>query len=319
LKIVVLDSRPLAAEPEAWSALAALGEIAIHPYTPPAEVRERVAGAGIVITNKAPVRADTIEVSSDLKFIAVTATGYDCVDIAVARSRQIPVSNVPIYGTSSVAQQVFALLLEITNQVGLHSAAVHAGEWSSQPDFCLRKTPLTELSGKVMGIVGYGRIGRAVGDLARAFGMSVIAASASPGKAAANDDSVERCSLEALFSRADVISLHCPSTPSTAGLVNRERLSLMQPTAILINTARGALVVEQDLADALSAGLLAAAAVDVVSAEPIRPENPLLNAPNCIITPHNAWATTEARARLMAMTVENVANFLAGTPSNVVN
>jgi glycerate dehydrogenase len=214
---------------------------------------------------------------------------------------------------------VFAILLEITNQVGLHSAAVHAGEWSSQPDFCLRKTPLTELSGKVMGIVGYGRIGRAVGDLARAFGMSVIAASASPGKAAANDDSVERCSLEALFSRADVISLHCPSTPSTAGLVNRERLSLMQPTAILINTARGALVVEQDLADALSAGLLAAAAVDVVSAEPIRPENPLLNAPNCIITPHNAWATTEARARLMAMTVENVANFLAGTPSNVVN
>jgi glycerate dehydrogenase len=318
LKIVVLDGRPLAAEPESWSALASLGELEIHQYTPIELVPQRAAGASVIITNKAQVRADTIEAVPELQFIAVTATGFDCTDIAAARARGIPVSNVPIYGTSSVAQHVFALLLELTNQVALHSQAVHSGEWSAQPDFCIRKTPLTELSGKVMGIVGFGRIGRAVADLARAFGMSVLAANLSP-KSQTADDSVERCPLDELFSRSDVISLHCPLTPETKGLVNQARLSVLKPTAILINTARGALIVEQDLADALRQGQLAAAAVDVVSVEPIHPGNPLLTAPNCVITPHNAWATTEARARLMDMTVANVKNFLAGHPTNVVN
>jgi glycerate dehydrogenase len=318
VKIVVLDGRPLATEREAWAGLDRLGEVVLHEYTAPEDVPARAQGATVLVTNKAPIRASLIDSSPDLKYVTLMATGFDCVDIAAARRKGIAVSNVPVYGTHSVAQFVFATLLELCQHVALHAEAVRAGEWTRQTDFSLRKTPLIELAGKTMGIVGLGRIGRRVGEVARAFGMSLLAHDAmiqelSPELPAA------WCALDDLFARADVISLHCPLTEQTAGLVNRERLRLVKPTAFLINTARGGLVVEPDLAEALNEGRLAGAAVDVVSQEPIRPDNPLLAAPKCLITPHIAWATTEARARLMDTVVANVAAFLAGKPINVVN
>jgi glycerate dehydrogenase len=318
MKIVVLDGRPLAEDRAAWTGLDHLGEIEFHLYSSPNDVAVRARGAAVLITNKAPIPAKLIEELPELRFITMTATGFDCVDVAAARRRGIPVSNVPIYGTQSVAQFVFAALLELCQHVAKHAEAVTAGEWTSQPDFSLRKTPLIELAGKTMGIVGLGRIGRRVGELARAFGMSVLAYDLVP-QASSAEGPVTWCELDDLFARSDVISLHCPLTPQTAGLVNRERLRVVKPTAFLINTARGALVVEKDLAEALNAGRLAGAAVDVVSQEPIRPDNPLLGARNCLVTPHIAWATTEARARLMEVTVANVAAFLAGSPINVVN
>ena len=275
-------------------------------------------GAEILITNKAPIRADLINESPSLRFVTVTATGFDCVDIAAARARGIPVSNVPIYGTRSVAQYVFALLLEMCHHVSLHDQAVRALEWTNQPDFSIRKTPLIELAGKTMGIVGLGRIGECTALLASAFGMTVLAHD-SFQRPLSSGLAVEWCELDDLFARSDVISLHCPLTPQTAGLVNRARLEKMKPTAFLINTARGPLVVDADLAQALKEGMLAAAAVDVVSVEPIQSDNPLLSAPNCILTPHIAWATAEAHGRLMESTVANVAAFLAGQPTNVVN
>ncbi len=272
----------------------------------------------MLITNKAPIGPTTIDASTTLQFITVTATGYDCVDVAAARHRGIPVSNVPEYSTDSVAQFVFALLLELCHHVARHDESVRAGEWTRQPDFSLRKSPLIELAGKTMGVVGYGRIGRRVGDLAGAFGMSVVAFSPSR-RSPDGARPVAWCDLDELFERSDVISLHCPLTPQNVGLINRERLSRLKPGAFLINTARGRLIVEEDLAEALAAGKLAGAALDVVSAEPIRPENPLLKAPRCLITPHIAWATEEARRRLMEATVANVAGFLEGRPIHVVN
>jgi glycerate dehydrogenase len=318
MKIVVLDARPLAPEREAWAELERLGEVEVYDFSTPEQVQSRAAGAAVLITNKAPIRADLIAASPELRFIAVTATGFDCVDIAAARRRSIPVANVPEYGTDSVAQYVFALLLELCHHVALHAEAVRAGEWSRQPDFCLRKTPLIELAGKTMGIVGYGRIGRRLGELARAFGMAILAYDLLLGSSPA-DSPATWCELDDLFAQADVISLHCPLTPQTAGLVNRQRLRLVKPGAMLINTARGGLIVEDDLVEALSEGRLAAAAVDVASSEPVRPDNPLLTAPRCLITPHIAWATREARQRLMRATVANLAAFLDGRPTNVVN
>jgi glycerate dehydrogenase len=318
VKIVILDGRTLAPELPAWAGLKQFGEVVLHGVSTPAEIPARAAGATVLITNKAPITAELIEATPELRFITVVATGFDCVDVAAARRRGIPVSNVPEYGTRSVAQYVFALLLELCHHVALHADAVRAGEWTRQPDFSLRKTPLVELAGKTMGIAGFGRIGRCVGELARAFGMHVLAYDVAPVAVHA-DVPVEWCQLDLLFARSDVISLHCPLTDQTSGLVNRARLRLVRPSAFLINTARGALVVEADLAEALNTGRLAGAAVDVVSLEPIRPENPLLGAKNCLITPHIAWATAEARGRLMEATVANVAAFLAGQPINVVN
>lgn len=318
MKIVVLDGRPLAAERGAWSGLDRLGEVEVYDHTPPEAVAVRAQGAAVLITNKAPIRAEAIDRLPDLRFIALTATGYDCVDVAAARQRGIDVSNVPEYGTDSVAQFVFALLLELCHHVGRHEAAVRAGEWTNQPDFSLRKTAMVELVGLTMGLVGYGRIGRRVGDLASAFGMRVIACSPSHRQPEGTRP-MEWVEVDELFATSDVISLHCPATSQTAGLVDGRRLALMKPTAMLINTARGRLVVEADLAEALTAGRLAGAGLDVVSVEPIRPGNPLLSAPNCLITPHVAWATGAARQRLMEATVANVAAFLAGRPVNVVN
>jgi glycerate dehydrogenase len=318
VKIVILDGRTLAPEREAWAALDRLGEVVYHDVSAADQVVERAAGATIVVTNKTPIRADAIERLAELKFITVLATGFDCVDLAAARRRGIPVSNVPVYGTSSVAQYVFALLLELCHHVALHADAVRQGEWTRQPDFSLRKTRLVELAGKTMGSAGYGRIGRRVGELARALGMQILAYDPAPGPGSA-EDQVTWVTLDELFARSDVISLHCPLTPETAGMVNRERLRLVRPSAFLINTSRGGLVVEADLTEALIAGWLAGAAVDVVSKEPIRPDNPLLEAKNCLITPHIAWATDEARGRLMETTVANITAFLAGQPINVVN
>ncbi len=320
MKIVVLDGRPLAPDRTAWAGLERLGELVLHDYSTAEEIPVRAAGAAILVTNKSPIRAELIAGSPELRFITVTATGFDCVDLAAARRRGIPVTNVPEYGTLSVAQYVFALLLELCHHAALHGDAVRAGDWTRQPDFSLRKTPLCELAGKTMGIAGYGRIGRHVGELARAFGMHILACdpSAHPATAAASDPGAW-CDLDTLFARSDVISLHCPLTAQTAGLVNRQRLRLARPGAFLINTARGGLVVEEDLAEALNSGKLAGAAVDVVAHEPIEPGNPLLGAKNCLITPHIAWATAEARGRLMDATAANVSAFLAGQPINVVN
>jgi glycerate dehydrogenase len=318
LKIVVLDGRTLAAEQAAWADLNRFGMVIVHDVSTAEEVALRAAGATILITNKAPISASLIDRSPDLGFITVTATGFDCVDLDAARRRGIPVSNVPEYGTLSVAQYVFALLLELCHHVALHAEAVKAGEWTRQPDFSLRKTPLIELAGKTMGIVGMGRIGRRVGELARVFGMTTLAYDVAPPSSLAEGE-VTWCELDELFARSDVISLHCPLTHHTAALVHRDRLRLAKPTAFLINTARGGLVAESDLAEALNSGRLAGAGLDVVAVEPIRSDNPLLQARNCLITPHIAWATDAARRRLMATTVANVEAFLAGRPINVVN
>lgn len=318
MKIVVLDGRTLNSDRNAWAGLDSLGEVAYHEVSEPGDVLERAAGATILVTNKCPLRRDVIAKLPDLKYITVTATGFDCVDLDAARDRDIPVSNVPEYSTHSVAQFTFALLLELCQHVGLHADAVKAGEWTSQADFSLRKTALVELAGKTMGIAGYGRIGRKVADVASAFGMKVVAYRPS-GKADREGDTVATCTLDELFERADVISLHCPLTDKTKGMVNRERLQRARPSTMLINTARGALIVEQDLADALNAGEIAGAAVDVVTREPIPADNPLLKAKNCIITPHIAWTTNEARERLLESSIANVQAFLAGTPVNVVN
>ena len=317
MKIVVLDGRPLAAERSDWKPLESLGELEVYPHTPAGEIRERTAGAAILVTNKARIGAEILEAQPGPRYVTVTATGYDCVDVATARRLGVPVSNVPEYGTGSVAQYVFALLLELCHRTALHGAAVQSGQWTNQPDFSLRKTRLVELEGKTLGVVGLGRIGRGVGELGRSFGMRLIHHGRSrPGS---GPDAESWRTLDALFAESDVISLHCPMNEQTAGLVNRHRLALLKPTAFLINTARGGLVNELELAAALSDGQLAGAAVDVVSIEPIRPDNPLLEAPNCLITPHIAWATEEARARLMRATAANIAAFLAGRPINVVN
>ena len=318
MKIVVLDGRTLDPDPQAWAGLCQLGEVVLHDFSTAEEIPIRAAGATVLVLNKSPVRENLIAILPELRFITITATGFDCVDLAAAQRRGIPVSNVPEYGTSSVAQYVLALLLELCHHVALHADAVRAGEWTRQPDFSLRKTPLCELAGKTMGIAGYGRIGRRVGELARAFGMHTLAYDPSPNPATAADP-VTWCGLDELFTRSDVISLHCPLTDQTGGMVNRDRLSRAKPSAFLINTARGGLVVEDHLAEALNAGKLAGEALDVVSREPIKPDNPLLGARNCLITPHIAWATSEARGRLMEATVANVSAFLAGRPINVVN
>ncbi len=317
MKIVVLDGRTLAADDNPWDALHALGDVELYDCSTEEEVAVRAAGAAILVTNKARVSARVIEHSPGLRFIAVSATGYDCVDVAAARRWGIPVSNVPEYGTNSVAQFTFALLLSLCHRAEHHADAVRAGEWARSPDFCFWQTPQVELAGKTMGIVGFGRIGRRVGELAHAFGMRVLACSRSQPSPPTYEPFVWS-GLDQLFEQSDAISLHCALTESTTGLVNCERIQRMKPTAFLVNTSRGGLVVDADLADALNRGLLAGAAVDVVSQEPIRPDNPLLAAKNCLITPHIAWASREARRRLLMATLQNVANFIAGKPTNVV-
>ncbi len=317
-RIVVLDGYTLNPGDNPWDRVGRLGELVVYERTPPDEIVNRAQGAAIVVTNKAALTAETLARLPTLRFIAITATGYNVVDVDAARERGITVANVPEYGTDSVAQHAVALLLELCTHVGAHADAVRAGEWTRQPDFCFRKTPLVELAGLAMGIVGFGRIGRRVGMLAHAFGMHVIAAGGRRHDHAVHHP-VTWMETAELFAAADVVSLHCPLTTENAAFVNHELLERMKPTAFLINTARGGLIDEHALADTLNAGRLAGAAADVVSHEPIRPDNPLLGARNCILTPHIAWATLAARRRLMAATALNVEAFLAGRLINVVS
>ncbi|NQU11328.1 D-2-hydroxyacid dehydrogenase [bacterium] len=318
MRIVVLDGHTLNPGDNPWEAVAALGDLTVHERTPPDQIVARARDAEIVLTNKTPLTAATLADLPRLRFVAVLATGYNIVDVTAARQRGVPVANVPVYGTDAVAQFVFALLLELCHHVGAHHAAVHGGRWTRSADFCFWDHPLRELAGSTIGIVGFGRIGRRVGEIAHAFGMSVLAADQVQDRSPQNQPFAWR-SVDEIFAEADVVSLHCPLTDQTTGLVNAVRLARMKPDALLINTARGPLVVEGDLADALNAGRIAGAAVDVVAVEPIRADNPLLTAKNCLITPHIAWATLAARRRLMQTTAENVVAFLAGTPQNVVN
>ena len=314
-RIVVLDGFTLNPGDLTWDPLRELGECMIYDRTPPDHVVTRAADADIVFTNKCPLDGATLGRLPHLRYIGVLATGFNVVDTATAAARKIPVTNVPGYGTASVAQHVFALLLELAQRTGHHAATAGAGRWSASADFCYWDFPLTELAGRTLGIVGFGEIGRAVAAIARAFGMNVIATTRTPRTA----DDVRFVEMDELFSAADVVTLHCPLTPETQGLIHAARLARMKPTAFLINTGRGPLVVEQDLADALNAGRLAGAGLDVLSAEPPPRENPLLTAKNCLITPHIAWATRAARSRLMDAAVANLSAFLAGKFQNVVN
>lgn len=313
MKIVVLDGYTNNPGDISWGPVEAVGSLTVHERTPPDEIVPRAADADVVLTNKAVVGRAEIEALPDLKYIGVLATGYNCVDTVAARERGIPVCNVPEYSTPNVVQATFALLLELTNHVGHHDRTVHAGRWSACPDFCYWDGDLVELAGLTLGIVGYGRIGQGVAAVGRAFGMKILAHRRNPGS------DPECVDLETLLRESDVVSLHCPLTPDTRQLIDQRRIGLMKPTAFLLNTARGALVNEADLAAALDAGRLAGAGLDVLTVEPPPASNPLLKAKNCVITPHIAWATRNARRRLIEITAANLRAFAAGTPRNIVN
>jgi glycerate dehydrogenase len=318
MKLTVLDGYCLNPGDLSWDALRRLGEIEVFERTRLEEVVSRAAGAEAVFTNKTPLPRAVLEQLPALRYIGVLATGYNVVDVAAAKERGIVVTNIPTYGTASVAQFVFALLLELCHNVKLHSDAVRAGEWTSNPDWSFWRSPLVELAGRTMGIVGFGRIGRQVGRIADAMGMRVIACDTFQGGTPPPYD-FRWAELEELLRSADVVSLHSPLFPETQGMINARTLALMKPSAFLINTSRGPLVVDRDLAEALDAGRLAGAGLDVLSVEPPAAENPLLSAKNCLVTPHIAWATREARGRLMEQAVANVIAFAAGSPVNVVN
>lgn len=315
-KIVVLDGYAMNPGDLSFAGLEALGDCTVYDFTRPEEVISRAQDAEMVLTNKTRLTAEMIAVMPKLEYIGVLATGYNNVDIEAARQRGIVVANVPAYSTASVAQLAFAHILNITMQVQHHSEEVHKGRWMRNRDFCFWDNTLIELEGKTIGLVGFGNTGQATAAIALGFGMKVLAyTSKSQDKL---PEGVRSVSLDELFSSSDIVSLHCPLTPETRGLVNAERIAQMKSTAILINTSRGPVVDERALADALNAGRLYAAGVDVLSSEPPKADNPLLTAKNCYITPHIAWATKEARERLMAITTENVQAFLAGHPINDV-
>ena len=317
MKIVVLDGYAVNPGDLSWDIIRKFGELEIYDYTAPENTVSRLQGAQIALTNKTVIDAAVMDACPDLKLICVLATGYNVVDCPGAKQRNIPICNVPAYGTDAVAQFTFALLLELCHQVGHHSKAVHDGRWCSNRDFCFWDTPQMELAGKTMGIIGFGRIGRGVGKIAKAMGMQVIAYNRS--RCPEGEAIGTYVDLETLLRTADVISLHCPLTEENAGLINRDTLSMMKDGVILLNTARGPLLDEKAVSDALSSGKLRGAAVDVVSKEPMERSNPLLTAPNCIITPHMAWAPTESRQRILNITANSIAAFLDGKPINTVN
>jgi glycerate dehydrogenase len=318
MKIVVLDGYTLNPGDLSWDGLKQFGEVMIYDRTPVDRVVERSKGADIIFTNKTPINADALNSLQDLKFIGVLATGYNIVDTSTARENGIVVSNVPGYGTPSVVQLTFALLLELCLRVQRHSDAVTSGRWSSAPDFCFWDYPLVELSGKTLGIIGFGHIGRQVADVATAFGMKVIGASRTRTDQS-HRSNFKWAEVPELLEESDVVSIHCPLTPETKGLINKENLQRMKKTAFLLNTSRGPVIVEEDLAEALNNNEIAGAGLDVLSVEPPAKDNPLFTAKNCIITPHIAWATKEARARLMDITVGNLSAYKNGSPVNVVN
>ena len=318
MKIVVLDGYTLNPGDLDWKELESLGELVVYDRTTPEQFEEHSKDAAVLLTNKALITATNIRNCTGLKYIGVLATGYNIVDVEAARSKGIPVTNVPGYSSYSVAQLALALMLEFCHRVQQHHDAVHEGAWSSCPDFSFSLNPLIELQGKTLGIIGFGNIGQKLADVAAALGMRVIASSRIHSDQR-HRSNFEWLDVEQVFRQSDFLSLHCPLTPDTQGLVNRKTLSWMKPSAFLINTSRGPLVVEEDLAEALHGGVIAGAGIDVLSKEPPPANNPLLSAPNCLITPHIAWATREARIRLMKGVVNNLKSFLEGNPVNVVN
>jgi len=315
MHIIVTDGATLNPGDLSWEALGAFGSYEVYPRSTPAETLARCRDAEAVITNKVVFDRAVIAALPKLKYIGVTATGYNIIDVAAAAERGIVVTNVPTYGTASVAQMVFALLLELTQHVGHHAATVREGRWSKCDNFCYWDFPLIELADLTLGIVGCGRIGQATAQIADAFGMKVIGHDAFPFPAGL----IAPVTLDELLARSDVVSLHCPLTPDTQGLINAARLARMKPSAFLINTSRGPLVNERDLADALNAGKIAGAGLDVLAVEPPKPDNPLLTAKNCVVTPHIAWATRSARQRLLQTSLDNLGAFIAGQPQNVVS
>lgn len=319
MKISVIDGYTENPGDLSWDGLRALGDVIIYDHSTKdeAEIIRRVGDAEIVVANKSPISRRVLDACPNVKYITVQATGYDPINYVYAREKGIPVSNVPTYGTASVAQFAIALLLEICGHAAHHSDAVHAGRWAECGEWTFWDYPMIELAGKTMGIIGFGRIGQNVGRIAKALGMNVIAFNRS--RSAEGVEIAEYVELDELLCRADVVSLHCPLFPETRGIINRETISKMKDGVIIINNSRGPLVVEQDLADALNSGKVYAAGLDVVSSEPISADNPLLKAKNCLITPHISWAPRESRQRIMDCTVENIRAFQAGKPQNVVN
>ncbi|MGM0397210.1 MAG: D-2-hydroxyacid dehydrogenase [Bacillota bacterium] len=323
MKIVVLDGYTLNPGDLSWDGIAQFGDLTVYnrtAYKPGGEdlVVERAKDADAIFLNKTLLTREMIQRLPKLKYVGVLATGYNIVDVEAAKEQGIVVSNVPTYGTTAVAQMTFALLLEMCHHVGAHSKAVFNGEWAENPDWCFWNYPLVELAGKTMGIIGYGRIGSTVGKIAQAFGMDVLAMASTP-KPELETENLRFASLDEILEKSDVISLHVPLFESTKGIINKESIQKMKKTAMIINTSRGPLIVEEDLAEALNSGRIAGAALDVVSSEPIDEDNPLLKASNCIITPHISWAPKESRERLMNVAVGNLERFLQGNPINVVN
>lgn len=317
MKIVNLDGYALNPGDLSWDAIRQFGELTVYDRTPDDKIIERIGDAEIILLNKTPITAATLDACPSIKLICVLATGYNVVDCDAAKARSIPVCNVPAYGTAAVAQFTFALLLELCHAVGHHSTAVHSGRWCDSKDFCFWDTPQMELAGKTMGIIGFGRIGRAVGSIATAFGMNVLAYNRS--RCPEGEAIGQYVDLDTLLAQSDVVSLHCPLTPETQNLINPDTIAKMKDGAILLNTARGPAIDEQAVAEALRSGKLRGTAVDVISREPMDKANPLLVAPNCIITPHMAWAPVESRQRIMDCTVKSIEAFLAGNPINTVN
>ncbi|MCL2578669.1 MAG: D-2-hydroxyacid dehydrogenase [Oscillospiraceae bacterium] len=320
MKIVVLDGYTLNPGDLRWDKIETFGQLAVYDRSPlddEAEVLKRIGDCEIVYTNKTPLTRAVIEKSPAIRFIGVLATGYNVVDTQAAKERGIPVCNVPSYGTQAVGQFAIALLLEICSRVGHHAQAVKDGKWSRTPDFCFWDYPLIELAGKTIGLIGFGRIGQVTGQIAKAMGMHVIAYDET--QADSGREIAEYVPLDEIFARSDVISLHCPLFPDTQGMINRANIEKMKDGVIILNNSRGPLIIEQDLADALSSGKVLAAGLDVVCAEPIQADNPLLSAKNCLITPHISWAPKESRQRLMDIAAGNLKSFLEGCPTNVVN
>lgn len=315
IQIVITDGFTLNPGDLNWQQIESMGELSIYERTPAGTIIDRCRDADIVLTNKVPFDAATLEQLPRLKMISVTATGYNVIDVHAAREKGIVVSNVPAYGTASVAQHTFALILELTNHTGMHAASVANGDWVKAPDWCYQKATITELAGKTLGIVGWGNIGQQTARIAQAFGMQVLYYNTTPKPAAF----ATFTDLPTLFAQSDIVSLHCPLKPDNAGFVNNDLLRLMKRSAYLINTSRGQLINEAHLADALNNNRIAGAALDVLSTEPPTTDNPLLTAINCIITPHIAWVSKEARQRVMDISTQNIKAFLNGKPENVVN
>ncbi|MDO7171520.1 D-2-hydroxyacid dehydrogenase [Mariniflexile sp. AS56] len=320
MNIVVLDGFTLNPGDLSWEGLKQLGDFKVFDRTDfeHKAVVEAIGNAEIVFTNKVPIPKEVITQAPNLKYIGVLATGYNVVDVEVARDLNILVTNVPNYGTTAVAQFTMGLLLEMCHHIGDHNNAVKEGAWTKSLDFCFWNTPLIELAGKTIGIIGFGRIGQATAKMAQAFGMTVLANNRSKDYSL-ESDTCRYAELDELFEKSDIISLHCPLIESTAGIINKQNISKMKEGVLIINTSRGGLIIEEDLKEALDAGIVAGAAVDVVSSEPIKADNPLLSAKNCIMTPHIAWASKEARMRLMAIVVDNLKAYLDGNPKNEVN